>query len=230
MMIRIRPMIPPGTIWSLLASRWMGLSMLKTHPGTGRYAPARQRTGASPIGAAVSSARMRSTSRRRKLSGVIGAALVAVLLGAPAAGAHELTVDRAESAAERYADEEVGGGLAQVDVDIRGQPANLSVDGYDSAPCQSLGVHRRLCRVTYEGQDFLELSCRVAPIMVEGRLDSRECFSRVSCTQRVTVTLTGRHVSRRSSSRRRIRRAGHIGTVRDGDLTLTGSDLSCSRG
>ncbi|MGI8441082.1 MAG: hypothetical protein ACR2NV_12975 [Thermoleophilaceae bacterium] len=165
---------------------------------------------------------------------MIGATLAAVLLGVPAAGAHQLTVDRAESAAERYADEEVGGGLGQIAIDIDGRPANLSVDGYDSAPCRSRGIHRRLCRVTYEGQDFLEPSCRVAPIRVEGRLDSRECFSRVTCTQRVTVTLTGRHVSRRSragrSGRRLIRRAGHIGTVRDGDLTLTGSDLSCSRG
>ena len=184
-------------------------------------------------GAGLSSPGMLTRSTRRTLSGVIGATLAVVLLGAPAAGAHQLTVDRAESAAERYADEEVGGGLSQIDVEIGGQPANLSVDGYDSAPCQSRGVHRRVCRVTYEGQDFLELACRVAPIMTDGRLETPECFSRVSCTQQVTVTLTGRHASRRSRSprtgSRRIRRSGHVGTLRDGSLTLAGTDLSCSR-
>lgn len=161
----------------------------------------------------------------------MGALLAAVLIGVPAAGAHQLTVDRAESAAERYADEEVGGGLGQVNVEIDGQPANLSVEGYDSAPCRSRGTHRRLCRLTYEGQDYLELSCRVAPITTEGRLETPECFSRVTCTQTVTVTLGGRHVTRRSTrtGSRRIRRAGHQGTVRDGALTLSGTDLRCSR-
>lgn len=158
--------------------------------------------------------------------------LVLALVVVPAASAHVLTVDRAERAAERYAEAEAStSGQAQITVDApTGGVSNVSVESIDSAPCRRRNDHRRSCRVSYLGQDYLEPSCRLGPLTVDAKVE--ECFSRVRCSQQVTVTLTGTHRTRRRSRTRgrTVRRSAHIETRRFGSLVVTGADIgSCER-
>jgi len=156
--------------------------------------------------------------------------LALALVLVPAASAHVLTSDRAERGAERYAEAEAGTtGPGQITVDApTGGPTNLNVESIDSPLCRRRSDHVRSCPVTYIGQDFLQSSCRLTPLVVDGKV--QECYSRLECTQRVTVTLTGRHRTvRRSRSRgRRVRSSAHVETRRYGPLVVTGTDIgSC---
>ena len=156
---------------------------------------------------------------RGKWSVAAGAAVAAVLLAAPVAGAHELFEERAETAVERYAGTVQGGSTGTLSVQTPEGETNIMVTRYDAGRCRRRTVHVRVCPLVYEGEDYLEERCAGpdAPINADPNFSesTRECFRNVVCRQTVVVTLRGPHqvTGPRSGSGR--------------DLSLRASDIRC---
>jgi len=157
---------------------------------------------------------------RGKWSVAAGAAVAAVLLGAPVAGAHELFEERAETAVERYAGTVQGGSTGTLSVRTSEGETNIMVTRYDAGRCRRRTVHVRVCPLVYEGEDYLEERCTGpnAPLNPDTDFseDTRECFRTAVCRQTVVVTLRGSH------------RVGGTRSRRDRDLSLRASDIRCT--
>jgi hypothetical protein len=151
-------------------------------------------------------------SRASSVAAVL-AVLAAGLLLVPAAAAHELLEERAESAVERYALSVQGGSTGFLHANLPDGEGNLDVVRYDAGPCRRRSAHQRVCPVVYEGKDYTEEDCRDASIVSDPLNDTSECFRNVACRQTVLVTLPGSHVG--------------PSTGRERTLVLRASQLRC---
>ncbi len=159
---------------------------------------------------------------------MLGASALAILASlAMAAGASaqggELSLARAEQAAERYAYAEQNGsfGLLENEGEDGG---GLDVRGYFVGDCVRRASDAVVCRAEYEGVDYLDDDCD--SVGFDGE-ESDSCFDEITCEQTITVWLlnpgaAGLLVGGAAAG---VRAAGH--TEHENGLRIAGSDVDC---